>query len=152
MQRANAEFQYTGNTSLPVHLQRDMHIGSPASTTSTGYSNGMRPTSHPTGYGMSIPPPTLEPSVEQHPGPGSAGGSPAMASVGWQSPSHVASPAHSNGGNSYMYPEPEGYPAPSLGGQMFSYGGQVRRPQSTEPPVSGYDVKGRQSELWAGAQ
>jgi hypothetical protein len=152
MQRHNAEFQYGGNTSLPVHLQRDMHIGSPASTTSTGYSTGMRPTSHPTGYGIGIPPPTLEPSVEQqHSGPGSAGGSPAMASVGWQSPSHVASPVHSNNGN-YMYPEPEAYPPPSIGGQMFYGGAQVRRPQSTEPPVGGYDVKPRQSELWAAAQ
>lgn len=151
MHRQNAEFQYGGNNSLPVHLQRDMHIGSPASTTSTGYSNGMRPTSHPTGYGMGIPPPTLEPSVEQHPGSGSAGGSPAMASVGWQSPSHVASPSHSQNGN-YMYPEPEAYPPPSIGGQMFYANAQVRRPQSTEPPNGGYDVKPRQSELWAAAQ
>ncbi|KAH6688271.1 hypothetical protein F5X68DRAFT_189966 [Plectosphaerella plurivora] len=149
MQRHNQEFQYGGNTSLPVHLQRDMHIGSPASTTSTGYSTGMRPTSHPTGYGMGVPPPTLEPSVEHHSGPGSAGGSPAMASVGWQSPSHVASPVHSNNSN-YMYPEPEAYPPPSIGGQMFYGGAQVRRPQSTEP--QGYDVKPRQSELWAAAQ
>ncbi|KAF5525356.1 Zinc finger protein with KRAB and SCAN domains 3 [Colletotrichum aenigma] len=150
MHRANAEFQYMGNSSLPVHLQRDMHVGSPASTTSAGYNNGIRPTSHPTGYG---PPPTLEPSVEQHSGPGSAGGSPHMSSVGWQSPSHVPSPSHSsNGGNGYTYPDPDAYPsAPSLGGQMF-YGnaGQVRRPQSTEPPTA-YDIKGRQSELWAGA-
>ncbi|KAF3342799.1 hypothetical protein VD0004_g2966 [Verticillium dahliae] len=136
MQRSNAEFGYMGNTSLPVHLQRDMHVGSPASTTSAGYSNGVRPTSHPTGYGM-VPPPTLEPNVEQHSGPGSAGGSPHMSTMGWQSPSHVASPSHSNNGSAYMYPEPEHYPAgPTLGNQMFF--GQVRRPQSTEPPAAAY--------------
>ncbi|TDZ34048.1 Zinc finger protein with KRAB and SCAN domains 3 [Colletotrichum spinosum] len=151
MHRAAAEFQYLGNSSLPVHLQRDMHVGSPASTSSAGYNTGMRPTSHPTGYG---PPPTLEPSVEQHSGPGSAGGSPHMSSVGWQSPSHVPSPSHSsNGGNGYTYPDPsDGYPnAPTLGGQMF-YGNtaQVRRPQSTEPPSAAYDMK-RSNELWAGA-
>ncbi|WDK09098.1 zinc finger protein [Colletotrichum graminicola] len=150
MHRTNSEFQYMGNSSLPVHLQRDMHVGSPASTTSGGYNTGMRPTSHPTSYG---PPPTLEPSVEQHSGPGSAGGSPHMSNVGWQSPSHVASPSHSSNGGGYTYPDPDAYPAaPSLSGQMF-YGnpGQVRRPQSTEPPAGAYDIKGRQSELWAGA-
>ncbi|GJC96670.1 hypothetical protein ColKHC_05496 [Colletotrichum higginsianum] len=51
MHRANSEFQYMGNSSLPVHLQRDMHVGSPASTSSGGYNTGMRPTSHPTSYG-----------------------------------------------------------------------------------------------------
>ncbi|KAL2756032.1 hypothetical protein ACRALDRAFT_2106000 [Sodiomyces alcalophilus JCM 7366] len=152
MQRSATEFQYMGNASLPVHMQRDMHVGSPVPTTSATYSNGMRPTSHPTGYGM-IPPPTLEPNVEQHSGTGSAGGSPAMANMGWQSPSHVASPSHNTNGNGYMYPEPENYPSgPTLGGQMFySNPAPVRRPQSTEPPAAAYDVKPRQNELWTSA-
>lgn len=152
MQRGNAEFQYMGNTSLPVHMHRDMHVASPVPTTSAVYNNGIRPTSHPTGYGM-IPPQTLEPNVEQHSGAGSAGGSPAMGSMGWQSPSHVNSPSHNGNGNGYMYPEPESYPSGStLGGPMF-YGtpGPVRRPQSTEPPATGYDVKARQNEVWTSA-
>ena len=146
------QHQYLTNSSLPVHLRNDLHVGSPASTTSSGYNTGIRPTSHPTGYG---PPPTLEPSIEHQQGPGSAGGSPHMSSVGWASPSHVQSPSHSSNGNSYVYPDPEGYPASTnnMAGQMFYNNGGVggRRPGSDEPGSS-YEVKSRTSELWAGAQ
>lgn len=148
MATANSMHSYMSNSSLPVHLRNDVHVGSPNSTSSGGYNNGIRPTSHPTGYG---PPPTLEPSIEPHQsGPGSASGSPHMSSVGWQSPSHVPSPSHS--GNSYVYPDPDAYPGnPAAMGQMFYNGAQqMRRPQSTEPPAGGYDTVKR--ELWAGAQ
>ncbi|KAK7421282.1 hypothetical protein QQZ08_009998 [Neonectria magnoliae] len=123
--RHAGDFQYLQqNGSLPVHLR----VGSPVSTSSGGY-NTIRPTSHPTGYG---PPPTLEPSLEQHQGgTGSAGGSPHMANVGWQSP-NVASPSQNGAG--YVYPDPEAYPSNQAMNQMY-YGApqHMRRPQSTEP-------------------
>ncbi|KAH7312407.1 hypothetical protein B0I35DRAFT_55513 [Stachybotrys elegans] len=124
----HSDFQYLQQTSpLPPHLR----VGSPSSTSSvTGYSTTMRPTSHPTGYG---PPTTLEPNLEQHQsGPGSAGGSPHMSNVGWPSPSHMPSPSHHGG--SYVYPEPDTYPQSHAMGQMyFSAQPQMRRPNSTEP-------------------
>ncbi|KAJ6442097.1 zinc finger domain-containing protein [Purpureocillium lavendulum] len=115
------------NGPLPPHLR----VGSPGSASPAGgyNTNGMRPTSHPTGYG---PPPTLEPSLEQHQGvTGSNGGSPHMSSVGWQSPSHVPSPSH-NAAN-YVYPEPDSYPQNAAMGQMY-YGAphQLRRPQGAD--------------------
>lgn len=127
MPRHAGDFQYLQQTGgLPVHLR----VGSPTSTSAAGYGNMMRPTSHPTGYG---PPPTLEPSLEQHQsGPGSAGGSPHMANVGWQSPSHMPSPSQTNA--SYVYPDPEAYPQNPAMSQMY-YGAapHMRRPQSAEP-------------------
>lgn len=137
------------NSSLPVHLRGDVHVGSPASTTSTGYTSNMRPTSHPTGYG---PPQTLEPSIEHQQGPGSAGGSPHLSSVGWQSPGHAASPTHSATGNSYMYPDPDSYPTSQAMGQMFYNNATARRPGSAEPGSTPYDSKAIKNELWAGAQ
>ena len=130
MHRQGADLQYLQNGSLPVHLR----VGSPVvATTSAGYSNAIRPTSHPTGYG---PPTTLEPSVDQHqPGTGSAGGSPHMSSVGWQSPSHMASPTSQNG-NGYVYTDPnDGYANNTAAMNQMYYGAapQMRRPQSTEP-------------------
>ncbi|KAL3956412.1 hypothetical protein ACCO45_009258 [Purpureocillium lilacinum] len=129
MNRHPADFsQYMQqNGPLPPHLR----VGSPGSASPAGgYStNGMRPTSHPTGYG---PPPTLEPSLEQHQAAtGSNGGSPHMSSVGWQSPSHVPSPSH-NAAN-YVYPEPDNYPQNAAMGQMY-YGAphQLRRPQGAD--------------------
>lgn len=142
---------YIANNSLPPHLRSDAHVGSPSSTTSSGYNTGMRPTSHPIGYAP--PPQTLEPSIEHQQGPGSVTGSPHIASVGWASPGPVGSPAQSPGGsNSYVYPDPEGYPG---GGniQMF-YPPQAaqRRPGSTEPGANSYEAKNtRPSELWAAA-
>lgn len=144
----NSDYSYVGNGSLPVHIRTDMQSQSP--TSAPGYPTGMRPTSHPTVY---PPPPTLEPSIESHQsGTGSTGGSPHMGSVGWQSPSHMASPTHSNSGNSYVYPDPD---QPFLGsnnlGQMYyNSSAQIRRPTSTEPSSAGYDVKPRPNELWAG--
>lgn len=119
------DFQY-----MPTHLR----VGSPTSASTGGFNSGMaRPTSHPTSYG---PPPTLEPNLEQHPaGPGSAGGSPHMSNVNWQSPTHVPSPAQ-NAAGSYVYPEPDAYPPnPAAMGQMY-YGAappQMRRHQSSDP-------------------
>ncbi|KAI0839754.1 hypothetical protein F5Y06DRAFT_286223 [Hypoxylon sp. FL0890] len=142
-----SDYSYVSNGSLPVHLRTDMQSQSP--TSAPAYTTGMRPTSHPTTY---PPPPTLEPSVESHQsGTGSTGGSPHMGSVGWQSPSHMASPTHSNSGNSYVYPDPD---QPFLGsnnmGQMYyNAGAQIRRPTSTEPGSATYhEVKSR-NELWA---
>lgn len=142
MTAANSMQSYLSNSSLPAHLRGDVHVGSPSSTSSAGYGNSMRPTSHPTSYG---PPPTLEPSVEHHQsGPGSASGSPHMSSVGWQSPNHVASPSHSSA-NGYSYPEPDMYPTNHAMGQMFYTNAPtgMRRTGNPEGPVK--------NELWAGA-
>ncbi|KAK4453868.1 zinc finger protein with KRAB and SCAN domains 3 [Podospora aff. communis PSN243] len=137
------------NTSLPPHLRSDVHVGSPSSTTSSGYNTAIRPTSHPGSYG---PPQTLEPSVEHQQGPGSASGSPHhIGNVGWTSPGAVGSPAHSPSGNSsYVYPDPEGYPGPAMAQMFYTNPPPQRRPGSTEPGANTYDVKGtRQNELWA---
>ncbi|KAK0628815.1 hypothetical protein B0T17DRAFT_505441 [Bombardia bombarda] len=138
------------NSTIPPHLRGDVHVASPASTTSSGYNNGMRPTSHPSGYG---PPPTLEPSIEHQQGPGSAGTSPHIGSSGWASPGPVGSPTQSPGGNGYVYPDPESYPNQAPMGQLFyNSAATVRRPGSTEPGASSYDVKSRPGELWASVQ
>ncbi|KAL4722410.1 hypothetical protein ACLX1H_010762 [Fusarium chlamydosporum] len=125
--RHPGDFQYLQQTGgLPMH----MRVGSPTSTSSGGY-NMMRPTSHPTSYG---PPPTLEPNLDNSQGtPSSNGGSPHMANVGWQSPSHMASPSQNSA--SYVYPDPaDAYPTNSAMNQMY-YGAatHMRRPQSAEP-------------------
>jgi len=142
--------QYLSN-SIPAHLRGDVHVGSPSPTASSGYNNGMRPTSHPTGY---APPQTLEPSIEQpQQGPGSAVGSPHIGSVGWASPGPVGSPTQSPNGNGYVYPDPESYPSGTPIAQMF-YNSTVaaRRPESAEPGNPSFDAKGRQGELWTNAQ
>lgn len=125
--RHPGDFQYLQQSgSLPMH----MRVGSPTSTSSGGY-NMMRPTSHPTSYG---PPPTLEPNLEHSQGaPSSNGGSPHMANVGWQSPSHVPSPSQNNA--SYVYPDPsEAYPTnPAMNQMYYGAAAHMRRPQSAEP-------------------
>lgn len=126
MSRHASDFQYMAQSGpLPPHLR----VASPASASAAGYTtNAMRPTSHPTGYG---PPPTLEPSLEQHQAAsGSVAGSPRMAAVSWQSPSHVPSPSHNAA--SYVYPEPDTYHQSAAMGQMYYGAPQLRRPQSTD--------------------
>ncbi len=142
--------QYLSN-SIPPHLRGDVHVGSPSPTASSGYNNGMRPTSHPTGY---APPQTLEPSIEQsQQGPGSAIGSPHMGSVGWASPGAAGSPTQSPSGNGYVYPDPEGYPSGTPIAQLFyNSAAGVRRPGSAEPGNPSFDAKGRVGELWTNAQ
>lgn len=142
--------QYLSN-SIPPHLRGDVHVGSPSPTASTGYNNGMRPTSHPTGY---APPQTLEPSIEQpQQGPGSATGSPHIGSVGWASPGPVGSPTQSPNGSGYVYPDPEGYPSGTPIAQMFyNSAAAIRRPGSTEPGNPSFDAKSRPGELWTNAQ
>lgn len=139
------EYSYMSNGPLPVHLRSDMPSQSP--TSAPAYPTGMRPTSHPTPY----PPSTLEPSVEPHQsGTGSNGGSPHMGSVGWQSPSHMPSPTHSNGGNGYVYPDPDqSFLAGNNMGQMYYNAAQIRQPTSAEPSPAAYEVKPRPNELWA---
>ncbi|KAI8635600.1 hypothetical protein F5Y19DRAFT_461187 [Xylariaceae sp. FL1651] len=148
------DYSYMSNGTLPVHLRTDVHTqSSPSAQT---FSPGIRPTSHP--Y---PPPPTLEPNIESHQSiGGSAAGSPHMGSVGWQSPSHVQSPSHmpspthsNSGGNGYVYPDPDpSFGANGLGQMYYPSGNQIRRPNSTEPTTSTYDVKPRPNELWAGSQ
>ncbi|EAQ85146.1 hypothetical protein CHGG_09160 [Chaetomium globosum CBS 148.51] len=142
--------QYLSN-SIPPHLRGDVHVGSPSPTASSGYNNGMRPTSHPTGY---APPQTLEPSIEQpQQGPGSAVGSPHIGSVGWASPGHVGSPTQSPSGNGYVYPDPEAYPNGTPIAQMFFNSAVAsRRPDSAEPGNPSFDTKSRQGELWTNSQ
>lgn len=141
--------QYLSNNTLPPHLRGDVHVGSPVSTTSSGYNNGMRPTSHPSGY---APPPPLEPSLDQfQQGPGSSAGSPHLGSVGWASPGPVGSPTGSPGPGTSVYPDPEpSYQNGTPMGQMYySSAATIRRPGSTEPGATPYDVKSRQGEIWA---
>ncbi|KAH9884096.1 hypothetical protein F4778DRAFT_774813 [Xylariomycetidae sp. FL2044] len=141
------DYGYMNNGTLPAHLRTDMH--SPSPTSAPTYTTGIRPTSHPTSFAP--PPPTLEPNLESHQSTsGSVSGSPHMGSVGWQSPSHMASPTHSNGGNSYVYPDPDQFPGNGMGQLYYSTASQIRRPTSTEPGSTSYDVKPRPGEVWAG--
>lgn len=147
MRQNEYSYSMNNNGSLPAHLRTDMHAQIP--TSAPAYNTGMRPTSHPTSY---PPPPPMEPNIEQHQsGPGSAGGSPHMGSVGWASPSHIASPSHSNSGNGYVYPDPDQqFPPGGLGQMYYGSAQSIRRPQSTEPgPNNGYDSKQRTSEMWS---
>lgn len=140
---------WMNNSSLPGHLRGDYGLQSQQQPPSNGYANGMRPTSHPTGYG---PPPTLEPptSVDnRQQGPGSATGSPHMASMGWQSPSHHSMPSPSQS-NSYVYPDPDPYGSSGAMNHMYYPNSNIRRPQSTEP--DNYDLKPRINEMWQAAQ
>lgn len=124
--RHASDFQYLQQSgSLPVHLR----VGSPVSSSSGGY-NPMRPTSHPTGYG---PPSIMEPNLEHNQGgSSSAGGSPHMSNIGWQSPSHMASPSQNNA--NYVYPDPDSYPSNHAMNQLYySAAAHMRRPQSAEP-------------------
>lgn len=151
MQRHPNEYSYMSNSSLPSHLRNDYHhMSQPQPPTTMPMQNGhqiMRPTSHPNAYG---PPPILEPpaNMEQRSGTGSANGSPHMATMGWQSPSHMPSPQP---GNSYVYPDPDPYgPGAAMVSHMYYPNSHLRRPQSTEPDA--YDQKPRMNELWAAAQ
>jgi len=146
MQRHPGDYQYMNNSSLPGHLRGDFGVPSQAPPVSAAFTNGMRPTSHPTGYGP--PPNILEPptNVEQRQ-PGSANGSPHMANMGWQSPSNMPSPSQSNG---YVYPDPDPYGSSAAMGQMYYPNSNMRRPQSTEPDT--YDMKPRMNEMWTAAQ
>ncbi|KAI0477462.1 hypothetical protein GGR56DRAFT_410489 [Xylariaceae sp. FL0804] len=145
----NNEYSYLNNGSLPVHMRTNVHSQSP--TSAPAYTTTMQPTSHPTHF---APPPTLEPSIESHQSPsGSTAGSPHMGSVGWQSPSHMPSPTHSNSGNGYVYPDPDQTFPGSLGQMYYSSSNQIRRPNSTEPaPSSSFDAKSRPNELWGGPE
>ncbi|KAI1777149.1 hypothetical protein F4818DRAFT_338690 [Hypoxylon cercidicola] len=139
----NADY-YVNN--VPVHMRTDMQSQSP--TSAPTFTTGMRPTSHPTTY---APPPTLEPSIESHQSPsGSNGESPHLGSVGWQSPSHMPSPTYSNNGNGSVYPDPRDQTFLSNHGlgQLYYNAAQLRRPTSTEPGSTTYDVKPPPSDLW----
>ena len=146
MPRHPGEYNYMNNSSLPGHLRGEYHMPNQPPPSTASFSNGMRPTSHPTDYG---PPSILEPpaNMEQRQS-GSASGSPHMSSVGWQSPSHnMPSPSQSN----YVYPDPDPYGSAVQMGQMGYYpNSHIRRPQSTEPVD--YDIKPRMNDIWQAAQ
>jgi hypothetical protein len=140
------EYSYMSSNGVPAHMRTDMHPQIP--TSAPAYGTGMRPTSHPTTF---PPPSTLEPNVEPHQsGPGSAGGSPHMGSVGWASPGHMPSPTHSQSGNGYVYPDPDqtAFTTGSLGQMYYGSAAQIRRPQSTEPGASTFDNKPRPGDMW----
>jgi hypothetical protein len=146
--RHPGEYQYMNNSPLPGHLRGEYHVPSQSAPTTASFSNGMRPTSHPTSYG---PPSILEPpaNMEQRQS-GSASGSPHMSSVGWQSPSqNMPSPSQSNG---YVYPDPDPYGSAAAMNQHLYYqnSSNVRRPGSMEPDA--YDIKPRMNEAWMAAQ
>lgn len=150
------QHSYNGNSSLPAHMRNDLQPSSaPVVTTQATYTPSARPTSHPNAYTGAPPPNTLEPNVENSQSPVSAAGSPHMSAASWASPSHAASPAHSNSGgnNSFVYPPAgdDGY-ATGAGahGQMF-YGTAMGMPRtgSTEPGAQ-QDYKPRpQDGIWA---
>lgn len=147
MHRYPSDNSYMNNTSIPVHLRGDYQMQQqpqPMPSTSA-YTNGMRPTSHPNAYG---PPQILEPPTNP-PSTGSVTGSPHMGSVGWHSPSHMPSPTTQ--ANSYVYPDPDPYGNQAAMGHMYYHqNSNIRRPQSTEP--DNYDAKPRMNEMWAAAQ
>lgn len=153
------DYQYMNNSALPVHL-RENHYMSQTShpqvpTMASNYSAPMqqqqqqRPTSHPNPY---VPPQILEPPA-QPPSTGSANGSPHMSSVGWNTPTHMASPTiHVTGYAAYADQDPYGQAQVMghMGQHMYFPNGNIRRPQSTEPDH--YDMKPRmQHEMWATA-
>ncbi|SPO04916.1 related to zinc finger protein [Cephalotrichum gorgonifer] len=126
MERHPREFQqYVANNSLPAHLRNDLHTGSPTSTSSGGFNNAIRPTSHPTSY----PPPILEPSADTFFG----------TPYGGLSPTRSVSPSQNSAGTPFMYPDPDQTSANNMGQLYYAHPNQVMRPQSTEPnmvPIS----------------
>ncbi|KAI0391098.1 hypothetical protein F5Y17DRAFT_468471 [Xylariaceae sp. FL0594] len=149
----NNDYSYMVNGNMSVQLRHDMEMQTPPSNATL--PAGMRPTSHP---GNCLPPSTLEPSVEAYQSTsGSAGGSPHMANIGWQtpsqgqSPSRIPSPTFSNGGvNPSIYPDLEPQFGNNSSSPVYAFNAQGRRPNSTEPSSTIYDVRQPPSEVWAG--
>ncbi len=164
MPRHHSDFAYMNAGSLPPHLRSDMRPPSPRSSPAVTpthqhhhlMSMGGRPTintSHPASYG---PPPVLEPpaNLEQRPQSGSTSGSPHMsAAVGWQSPTHMVggmmSPAQA-APDGYGYADQYGPAAAALVSTPLYYpNSNMRRPQSAEAHMDGYDMKPRgPGDVW----
>lgn len=152
LNRQTSDFSYMPNGSLPHHIRPGLQQPSPRSSpsaTSPSYASysHTQPRQSLTSYpSMYCPPPVLEPPTHhEHRRGGSAGDSPLIGSVGWQSPVHpsMGSPSHTE---PYMYPEPPyGTPAQHL----YYPNSNLRRPQSTEPDQ--YETKPRLigGEVWA---
>ncbi|CAL3969157.1 unnamed protein product [Diplocarpon coronariae] len=143
MHRHPGEYQYMNHSHLPTHVRGEYHMQGPQPPTAVPFPSGMRPTSHPTGYG---PPSTLEPPANPE---RSASNSPHMSTAGWASPAHnsMPSPSQSNG---YVYPDPDPYG--SVVGQPMYYqpDSNMRRLQSPQPD---YSLKPRiNQEMWTAAQ
>ena len=147
LHRTGSDMSYHGMP-IPNHLRTGMQHSprSSPSLTSQPYMSAVpnqaprSMTSHPTGYG---PPQVLEPPTTTHSGQStSANGSPHMAAMGWQSPSHqpMASPGPAEG---YVYPEPQYGGAQA---NMYYSNPNIRRPNSTEPDQ--YDPR-QQPQMWA---
>jgi hypothetical protein len=150
--RQQSDFSFmAGRPPLPLHMRGDMQMNSPRSSPSSAspslsnYAGSQqRPsmTSHPAMYG---PPPTLEPPTHQDSrSNGSANGSPQLGSMGWQSPSHMASPLPQDG---YMYP------AETLQFQtnhLYHQNSNMRRPNSTEPDYYDQHKIRPVNEIWQG--
>lgn len=149
MPRHPGEHPYAmSNSSLPGHLRSEYFAPGQAPPTTASYSNGMRPTSHPTGY--SQPPSVLEPPTNMERQSGSVSGSPHMSSAGWQSPASSAMPSPPPA--NFAYPDPDPYGGPmGMQQHMYYQNSNMRRPQSSEPEQ--YDMKSRMNnELWTTAQ
>lgn len=152
MHRQHSDYTYLSTGPLPPHIRGDMRQISPRSSPSTTPNplltmagRSILHTSHPTGF---CPPPILEPPAnpEQRQA-GSVGGSPHMSGVGWQSPSQVGivSPSHGEG---YVYQD-QFSPAGLAGTHLYYSDSNMRRPQSTDAQVEGYEVKQRLGgEVW----
>ena len=136
------DFSFVGNGPLAGHLRSEFSMSNQHSMSNAPYSNNIRPTSHPVGYG---PPSVLEPPTSSDRQSGSASASPHLSSVGWQSPSNMASPTGSNG---YAYPDTNAYG--HAGNLVYYPDSNIRRTQSSEP--DDYGMKPRMNEMWAAAQ
>ena len=151
--RQHGDFPYSSGF-IPPHMRGDLHHHSSRSSTASTSpslsafgSSHHRPslTSHPVMCGQPPQLPPLEPPCHQdNRASSSAGGSPHLSSVGWQSPIH---PSLGSPSQNYIYPEPPfGTSAPHL----YYPNSNLRRPQSTEPDH--YEAKPRMmsSEVWTG--
>lgn len=152
MHRHHSDYAFLGTGSLPPHLRGDLRQPSPRSSPLataapmlTLHARHTIHTSHPASYG---PPPILEPPANpEQRQPGSASGSPHMSAMGGPSPSHpgLGSPSPADG---YIYHDQFG--AAGLAGTHLYYpDSNLRRPQSADPQVDGYDLKHRLGpEAW----
>merc|ERR1711939_463360 len=86
-------------------------MASPITASSASFAAGVRPTSHPTGYGL---PSTLEPSIDHQAGHSSGSNSPGINVVAWSSPGHMPTTAPHDPN---YYPDPTAsYSSGSVGG------------------------------------
>lgn len=143
MQRQGSEYGYLAqNHSLPPHMRSDFQQNQPrqagpmsghALHTYTSAPQQRPTTSHPQNFG---PPQPMEPPAT---GTGSGNTSPHMGTLAWGSPNNGVLPTPPTMDN-------YGYADPNYGGHALYYpGGNIRRPQSTEP--EDYGIRSRHPHM-----